>query len=123
MHFTVCSNWADVAPLLTQADLKLIRPSAGGLHHFCPLVRVFGDKACEFTRRDWEYHAAQIRKPLLHFTICKTRVNLRVQFIDDSGRRVPGRSKTKPKACLESGYDSLTAGTFGNPSHGVAVGR
>src|SRR5262249_35648381 len=81
----------------TAASFRL---DVGPPDHLRPLFLVICDEFSELGRRAGTHHAAKIGKPRPHLGIGERRIDFVVELVDDFGRRVPRREKTKPPACL-----------------------
>src|SRR5262249_58052586 len=79
---------------------RSLRFNAGCPNHLRPLFLVIYDELAEVGGRAGNHRAAKIGKPRLHLGIDEGRINFLVELVDDFGRRVPGRGKAKPPACL-----------------------
>ena len=67
-----------------------LRLDIRGPDHLGPLLSFVGDKLAEVRRRACEYRAAEVSDPRFHLGIGESRIDLLVECVDDSGRRVPG---------------------------------
>src|SRR5262245_8623285 len=77
-----------------------VRLDVGRPDYLRPLFLIIYDESPEVGRRAWKHRAAKIGEARLHLRIGKRRVDLVVELVDDLRRRVLGRDKTKPPACL-----------------------
>src|SRR6516164_5337450 len=85
-----------------------VRFDALELHHLAPLFGLYGDKLAEVGGRAWKCSGAPLGKPRLHLGIGKGRVDLRVELVNDLGRRVARRTDAGPEAKLIARHE------FGN---------
>src|SRR5947209_20618502 len=77
-----------------------IRFDARELDHLAPLLGFLSDELAEVGRRARKCGGAPLGKPRLHLGIGKGRVDLRVELVDDLGRRVARRADAGPEAKL-----------------------
>src|SRR5215468_11576057 len=72
--------------------LALFRLYVGRPDHLRPLLGFVSDEFAEVGGRHRHWHAAQLGEPRLEFGICKARVDLSVEPIDDVNRRALGHA-------------------------------
>ena len=84
------------------------RFDVGRVDHLAPFLGFVGDEPSEIGGRAAKHGAAQIGEPCLDPGVRESRGDLFVEFVDDFGRRVRGRAKAIPCACLIAG-DEIAA--------------
>src|SRR5689334_303681 len=70
----------------------------GEFDNLAPLFGFYGDEPAEVGGRAWKCSGAPLGEPRLHLGIGKGRVDLRVELVNDLGRRVARRADAGPEA-------------------------
>src|SRR5262249_1016614 len=70
-----------------KACRRSVRLDAGIVNHLAPLLSFVRDELAEVGSRAWKCGGAPLGKPRLHVGIGKSRVDLRVELVDDFGGR------------------------------------
>src|SRR5262249_35144443 len=78
---------------------------AGELDYFAPLLGIVSDELAEVGDRAGKCHAPKVGKPRLQLGISEPRIDLVIEFINDLGRRVFGRTEANPLARLETRHE------------------
>src|SRR5262245_40324553 len=86
-------------------DRASVGLSARELDDLSPFLGLVGNELAEVGRRAWKGAGAQIGKPRHEFGFCEYCVDLLVEFVDDLGRRVPGRANAMKGARLVAGHE------------------
>src|SRR5262245_60863694 len=79
---------------------RSFRLDVGCADHLAPFLGVVGDELGEVSGRAHKRRAAEVGEPRFHIGVCKGRVDLVVELVDDLNRRVLGRADAEPEARL-----------------------
>src|SRR6266545_2826443 len=72
------------------------------LHHLAPLLGFVSDQLAEFSGRSGKNHSAHLGELRLDFGISESGVDLRVELVDDFGRRASGHADAEPAGRLKA---------------------
>src|SRR5262245_25793327 len=72
----------------------------GELDHLAPLLGFVGDQLAKVCGRTGKNHATHVGELRLEFAISESGVDLRVELVDDLGRRAPGHADAEPAGRL-----------------------